>query len=60
MNKLKLTIMADLNSQNTKRIYTKPRLEKIQIDSEISLIMTTSETEPPDPGGDPGGGGIWG
>lgn len=49
-----------LNTENSD--YEKPVLEKIEIDQNISLIMTTSGDgdTPPDHGGDPGGGGIWG
>ncbi|MCU4175024.1 hypothetical protein [Carboxylicivirga sp. N1Y90] len=33
----------------TKRQYISPKLEVHQIDNEISLILMTSETDPPDP-----------
>ncbi len=34
---------------NTKRIYIQPILQKIEIDSQISLILTSSVDPPNDP-----------
>lgn len=46
-----------------KRPYKKPKIEKIEIDRQICLLMATGATDPPDPGGDPdpggGGGGMF-
>ncbi len=53
--------MKDKHNNDIKRPYETPKLEKVEIDNEISLLMMTDQDNPPDPGGDPGGGdpGIW-
>ncbi len=40
------------NEQVIKKIYMAPQIEKIEIDTEISLVMMS--TMPMEPGGDPG------
>jgi len=50
-------IIAD---RNEKKPYNRPMLDKVKLDTEISIIMTTDATTPPDPGTDPPGGGPWG
>ncbi len=49
-----------LEEKDNKRIYVTPELEEVKVDKEISLIMATGPTSAPEPGGEPGGGGIWG
>jgi hypothetical protein len=43
---------------SSKKTYVSPSIEQVKLDTEISLVMTSTPSFPTEPGGEPGIGGL--